>query len=157
LRRTLGRAAAGHHGFDIFARATFARAMPRSMRATSPVSTEPGPISITRVTPSAASFLTDSVKRTGAVTCCSSSAGMRAALVLGAASTFVITGTRASPKRTRASSAASFSAAGRISAQWKGADTGSGTARFAPRSLASAIARSTPATSPAITVCCGEL
>ncbi len=47
--------------------------------------------------------------------------------------------------------------AGRMSGEWKGADTGSGRARLAPRSLASAIARSTAAACPAITVCSGRV
>jgi hypothetical protein len=69
----------------------------------------------------------------------------------------VTTGGRASAKRTRASSSASFSAAGAISTQWKGADTASGMVRLAPRSRAIAHASSTATASPAITVCPGEL
>ena len=49
------------------------------------------------------------------------------------------------------------SAAGAISAQWKGAETGNGTVRDAPASFASAHARSTAPASPAITVWDGEL
>ena len=46
---------------------------------------------------------------------------------------------------------------GAISEQWKGALTGSGRARLAPFALQMAIARSTAAACPAITVCSGEL
>ena len=44
-----------------------------------------------------------------------------------------------------------------MSEQWNGADTGSGKARLAPRSLHFEIARSTAGAWPAITVCSGEL
>jgi hypothetical protein len=53
--------------------------------------------------------------------------------------------------------ASSFSAAGSISEECEGTDTGSGSARLAPFSFASAIARSTAALLPAITTCPGEL
>ena len=49
------------------------------------------------------------------------------------------------------------SAAGCIRAQWKGADTGSRTARLAPASLASSQARSTAAVEPEITIWPGAL
>ena len=52
--------------------------------------------------------------------------------MFGVASTFVTTGSLESAKRTRESSRASFSAAGAINAQWKGAETGSGIVRLAP-------------------------
>ena len=82
---------------------------------------------------------------------------IRAGSWFGAASTFVTTGTRGAAKPWRASSGASFSAAGCIRAQWKGAETGRSTARLAPASRASSVARATAAVAPAITVCCGEL
>ena len=49
------------------------------------------------------------------------------------------------------------SAAGFISAEWNGADTGSGSARLAPAALSSSQALSTPALVPAMTVCFGSL
>src|SRR5262249_59384997 len=51
----------------------------------------------------------------------------------------------------------SFSRAGAIREQWKGADTGSGIARLAPRAVHAAQARATAAAWPAMTVCSGEL
>ena len=66
-----------------------------------------------------------------------------------AATTLVTIGASGEPNRTRASSSASFSAAGRLSEQWKGADTSSGTVRGAPRSLARAQATTTPRWVPA--------
>ena len=94
---------------------------------------------------------TDSSQRTGAVTCRASSSLTRAASWFGFASTLVTTGTAGAFTSTRASSDASRSAAGCISAQWNGALTASGIARFAPRVLAAAHARSTAALCPAIT------
>ena len=44
-----------------------------------------------------------------------------------------------------------------MSAQWKGAHTGSGSTRLAPRLEAGPRARATAAACPAITVCSGEL
>ena len=52
---------------------------------------------------------------------------------------------------------ASRSCAGSMSAQWKGADTGSGTARLAPAALQSALARSTASVWPAITTWPGRV
>jgi hypothetical protein len=43
-----------------------------------------------------------------------------------------------------------------MSAQWKGAETASRTARFAPSTLQRSEARSTAAVSPAMTTCPGE-
>ena len=58
---------------------------------------------------------------------------------------------------TSASAAFIASAAGAISAQWKGAETGSITERFAPASFASPTAFSTAAFAPEITTCAGSL
>ena len=49
------------------------------------------------------------------------------------------------------------SRAGRISGEWKGADTGSSNARLAPRPCSAGMARSTATRWPAITVCSGLL
>ena len=56
-----------------------------------------------------------------------------------------------------ASASAIASAAGCISAQWKGAETGSSIVRLAPCSRARIIARSTAALWPEITTCWGSL
>ena len=57
------------------------------------------------------------------------------------------TGTRGSPISAAARSGSRASRAGRISGEWKGAETGSSLAMRAPRSLARATARSTAARS----------
>ena len=88
-----------------------------------------------------------------------SSSAMRAGSRFGSASTLRDHGGRAARRSApAASSGASFSAAGAISAQWKGADTGSGDGLLGAALLArSRRRRSTAAASPAITVCSGEL
>ena len=106
-----------------------------AIRLTRPASTAPAPSSSASVTPSASSFCIDSSQRTGAVTCSTSSARSRSGSWQAAASTLVTTGTLGRCEGSLPSSAASRSAAGRMSAQWKGALTASGTARLAPRSL----------------------
>ena len=58
---------------------------------------------------------------------------------------------------TLASFSRSRSAAGFISGEWNGAETASGSVRFAPAALSSSQALSTPALLPAITVCRGSL
>ena len=60
-------------------------------------------------------------------------------------------------KRVRASSMESFSAAGAINSQWKGADTDKGMVRLAPSWRALEQASSTATASPAMTVWAGEL
>ena len=62
--------------------------------------------------------------------------------------TFATSGTTGAAIATPASASAIASAAGCISAQWKGALTGSSSARFAPFALAISTARSTAALSP---------
>ena len=128
-----------------------------SIRFASPESTLPGPTSTTRVTPCRTSSSTHSIQRTGAVTCSTSSGTIRAASAFGVASTFVTTGSAAPPRRSAAARGSSRAFTGSISAQWKGADTGSGSTRFAPASLSRAPARSTAPAAPAITVCAGSL
>ena len=65
---------------------------------------------------------------------------------LGAASTFVTTGKRGVARTRRASSSGRIrSRAGDISAQWNGAETGSGIARLAPRARHACDARATAA------------
>src|SRR2546430_1598781 len=112
----------------------------------------------TRVsTPESAIRWTDSTQRTGAVTWLSSSSTMRPGSVFGSAVTLATIGAEGCLNVTAARTWASRGCTGAISEQWKGALTGRGTARFAPFSLHFAIARSTAAACPAITVCSGEL
>jgi len=68
-----------------------------------------------------------------------------------------ITGALGRLNCTRASTSVSLGCTGDIKEQWKGALTGSGSARFAPFALHAAMARSTADACPAITVCSGEL
>ena len=71
------------------------------------------------------------------------------------ASTFDTSGMSKSLNSTRDKSSASLPCAGSISAQWNGALTFKGTARFAPRAFNKGIARSTAAALPAMTTCPG--
>ena len=82
------------------------------------------------------------------VTCATSARTISAGSLIGLASTFATTGTTGGFTLTFASACAITSAAGRIKAQWKGADTGSSMARLAPLLLAISTARSTAALSP---------
>ena len=137
---------------------TLSTSMSLAMRFTRPPSTLPGPeLHHPGHARPRERLARDSTQRTGALTCASSSGTIRAASALGAASTLVTTGTRGADTVHRASTSASRGFTGSISAQWKGADTGSGTTRLAPASLSFAAARSTAAAWPAMTVCSGEL
>ena len=127
------------------------------MRLMSPVSTLPGPTSTNFFTPMATIRSTDSTQRTGEATCRSRALRTAVALPIGEASTFDTSGTRRSRTFASSSSGARRSAAGAISSQWKGAETGSGTARRTPRVLATAMARSIPSFVPAMTICPGAL
>ena len=76
---------------------------------------------------------------------------MAAGSVSGAAPTLATTGTTGADIVTLASACAMASAAGCMSAQWKGADTGSMMARLAPFALAISAQRSTAALEPETT------
>ncbi len=67
------------------------------------------------------------------------------------------TGMRGVVMATEASRSRKASAAGRINAQWNGADTANGSARLAPMPLRISQALSTAALAPEITVCLGSL
>src|SRR5690606_27527082 len=108
----------------------------RSMRETSPVSTLPGPNSTTRVAPIAFSRWTTSTQRTGDDACRTSASRMRAGSDSTATSTLLSTGQRGARTSIAAGACASRSPAGRSSAEWNGAETGSGIARFAPAAFA---------------------
>ena len=82
---------------------------------------------------------------------------MRSPCHAGSASTFVTTGNTAFAISVASSSSRIRSRAGRIRAEWNGADTGRRIARFAPFARQAAPARSTAPAWPAITVCSGEL
>src|SRR5438876_6555420 len=98
----------------------------------------------------------DSSHRTGMETCRTSALRASPPFSIVSASTFVTSGTRKLENCTAARSAASFSCAGIISAEWNGADTGRITARFAPSCDAISVARFTAPAWPEITVCSGE-
>ena len=98
-----------------------------------------------------------SVQRTMPVTCSTSRLRISAGSVIGRASTLATSGTTGAFISTLPSASAIASAAGRISAQWNGALTGSGSARLAPLALAISIARSTAALLPETTTCPGAL
>ena len=82
---------------------------------------------------------------------------MRSGSVTASARTFTTTGQVGAAMVTAASASAITAAAGCISAQWKGAETGSSSARLAPRALAISTARSTAALWPETTTCAGSL
>src|SRR5438876_3305526 len=100
---------------------------PSTMRLRSPVSTRPGPTSTNVDAPSAASRLTQSVHRTGLATCLRRRGKTSAAGRVTPASTLRTTGMAGSATETPPSSRAGLSAAGAMSAQWKGVLTGSAT------------------------------
>src|SRR3954462_10448277 len=129
-----------------------------TIRRVSPESTLPGPTSTKAWTPKPASTRsTDSTQRTGLSICRTSASRAASPVVTGAASTLVTTGTRGSLKGVAASRGVIPSRAGRMSGEWKGAETASRVALRAPRSFANATARSTATLSPAITVWAGPL
>src|SRR6476646_6010474 len=96
---------------------------------------------------------TDSRQRTVPVTCAIKALTISPGCWIGRASTLATTGTTGGLTGTFDSASAMASAAGCISAQWKGADTGSSMARRAPLLLAISTARSTAALSPDTTTC----
>ena len=114
----------------------------------SPVSTLPDPISTKRVTPASANHITDSRQRTVPQTCRTRPSRISAAVVTGRAVTLATTGTAGSIQRAAESACAMASAAGRISEEWNGAETGKRTARLTPRRLAMSIARAMAAAVP---------
>ena len=97
-----------------------------------------------------------STQRTAPVTCSISASRAPSAVVTIVPLTFAATGNRGSASCSPASTRATSSCAGCISAQWKGALTGSITVRRAPLALQRAAAFSTAAVAPEITVCPGE-
>src|SRR6266536_1141877 len=131
--------------------------IPFSIRRTSPRRTLPGPISSPRSTPSRASARTLSTQRTGESICRTRASRSRLPRHAGSASTSLPTGIAAAENSVAASSPSIRSRAGRMRSEWKGAETASGIARFAPFARQAAEARSTARTWPAITACSGEL
>src|SRR5262249_24338287 len=121
---------------------------PSTMRLTRPLNTLPAPTSSNVVTPAAAMNATDSRQRTVPVTCATSARTMSGGSLTGLTSTLATTGTTGRFIATVASAAAIASAAGCISAQWKGAETGSIMARRAPFSFAIPTAPGTPPPAP---------
>ena len=115
---------------------TLSTRAPLAIFLTSPLSTVPGPTSTKVVTPSAARRSTDSCQRTVPDTWRTSPERQAAASRTRAASTLLTSGGSGSRNASASSSGARRSWAGCMSAQWKGAETGSGTARLAPLRLA---------------------
>ena len=97
------------------------------------------------------------VQRTGLAACRASALRIAAGVAWDATSTLWTTGIAGVANATPSSRCASRSAAGLSSELWNGAETGSNTARRAPRAFAATIARSTAARLPAITSCPGAL
>src|SRR5262245_20332103 len=91
---------------------------------------------------------TDSRQRTVPVTCATRLCTIAAGSVIGNGRTLAASGTTGDCTVTACSASAMASAAGGISAQWYGADTGSIMARLAPFAVAISTARSTAALSP---------
>jgi hypothetical protein len=77
--------------------------------------------------------------------------------LVGLAVTLATSGTEGARRAVSSSASAMMSAAGAISGEWNGALTGSMIERRAPRSAASAMARSTAAAWPLTTICPGLL
>src|SRR5216683_1670131 len=96
-------------------------------------------------------------QRTSPVTCSTSRRLISSGAVTAAAVTLATSGTWGSRSTTPASASAISRAAGAISAQWKGALTGSMIERLAPRAAAPAMARSTAALLPLTTTCAPPL
>ena len=96
---------------------------------------------------------TDSRQRTVPVTCSIRPRMICAGSVTGPAVTLAISGTTGGLIVTLASASAITSAAGCISAEWNGADTGSSIARRTPLALATSTARSTAVLWPDTTTC----
>src|SRR5579859_1485548 len=140
----------------LFSSSILSVATDRSICLNKPVKTRPGPTSTNVFTPSSIISRTDSSQRTGMETCRSSALRASSPFSIVSASTLVTSGTRKSENCTFPKSFASFSCAGIISAEWKGAETGSITARFAPSCEAISVARFTAPAWPEITVCSGE-
>src|SRR6266851_62852 len=128
----------------------------RSIRLTSPASTRPAPISTTSSTWLAANNKTVSRQRTIRVVCSTSSSLICSGSLVAAAAALATSGTSGAFSGVSASASAMMSAAGLISEQWNGALTGSMIVR-APRSAASATARSTAPRWPLTTICPGLL
>src|SRR5262249_22878714 len=130
---------------------------PFTIFLTRPARTLPVPASTNVSTPSLASRSTHSCQRTAPETWRTRPSRAAAAVRTGAASTLLTSGNAGSRSSRRPRSASIRTCAGFMSAQWNGADTGSGTARFAPFALHSSLARATARAWPAITTCPGEL
>ncbi len=124
-----------------------------AMRRTRPASTLPAPSSTKLSTPSATIASTLSRQRTVAVTWRTSRSLISTGSVAFAAETLAINGTIGARGGLLCSASAIASAAGAISAQWNGAETGSSMARRTPRILAISTARSTAPRWPEITIC----
>ena len=120
-------------------------------------STLPGPHSTMTSTPRAFRASTLSTQRTGPAAWRTSASRIRSASVSTATSMLLRTGICGAAKLTDARRSRKASAAGRIRLEWKGADTGKGSARLAPCALSTSQALSTAALLPAITVCIGSL
>mmetsp|Transcript_9440 Transcript_9440/g.15675 ORF Transcript_9440/g.15675 Transcript_9440/m.15675 type:complete len:265 (-) Transcript_9440:90-884(-) len=127
------------------------------MRRSMPDSALPAPTSHTSVTPCPAIQITLSRQRTAPVICSTSNSRRVSASTQPSARTLGTTVVAGAAKATSARAARITSAAGAISAQWKGADTGNITARLAPLAFAISQARSTAALWPDTTTCAGSL
>ena len=102
------------------------------MRLIMPDSALPAPISQNSVTPAPSIHITLSRQRTDPVTCATNSARMRSGSVTASARTLTTTGTLGAEMATPAKASDMTAAAGCISAQWNGAETGNSIARLAP-------------------------
>src|SRR5207342_1908446 len=129
----------------------------RSMRLASPDNTLPGPHSAMRVTPRAASACTQSVHWTGRYNWRTSASRMDDTSSCTFASTFWTTGMRGGCHDNPAIVSPRRWAASRISGVCDGTLTASFTALRTPRSASNAIARSTAAACPPMTIWPGEL
>src|SRR3954463_2333965 len=102
-------------------------------------------------------FLISVDQRTGDVSCLRSNSFAVVAVVDASAVTLEKTGNTGSMNAVVAIASVRPTTAGSINGEWKAPLTGNLIARLAPASLASSMARSTPAISPEITTCSSVL
>src|SRR5688572_19723263 len=132
------------------------RLRPPGARRARPVSTLPGPHSNRRPAPSPVIAATIADQRTGLNSCRYKPSRIESASVYTPASK-ERTGISGASIATALSLSRKASAAGFIRVLWEGTDTGSGTARLAPRALQASTARATAAALPAMTSWPGAL
>ena len=127
------------------------------MRFISPVSTWPGPTSTKVSTPWPIIHCTDSVQRTGAVSCCTNSSAISPTAASGLAVTLPTTGTLGARNTVASTAWRKEATAGAMSGEWAAMLTANRTTFRAPAALARSIASVRATSSPEMTICPGAL